>query len=82
MTRKPQKPPDTGKIDACLRSVLFEMEPPLRQIKGTLTLLAILSQATEPVDPAALAVLAQAGQSAHEELSLQWHQALAAVKTG
>ena len=81
MTRKPQKPPDTGKIDAPLQSMLFEMEPPLRQIEGILALLTILGQATEPVEPAALAVLARAGQSAHEELSRQWHQVLAAVKT-
>lgn len=82
MARKPKKPLDTGKIDTPLQSMLLGMEPPLRQIEGILALLTILGQATEPVEPAALAVLARAGQSAHDELSLQWHQALAAVKTG
>lgn len=81
MTRKPKKPPDTDKIDAHLRSVLFEMEPPLRHIEGVLALLTILGQATEPVEPAALAVLARSGQSAHDELSHHWCQILDAMKT-
>ena len=81
MTKKPQKPPDTGKINAPLQSMLFGMEPPLRQIEGILALLTILGQATEPVEPAALAVLARSGQSAHDELSHHWCQILDAMKT-
>ena len=59
--------------------MLFGMEPSLRQIEGVLALLTILGQATEP---AALAVLARAGQSAHDELSHHWCQILDAMKTG
>ena len=81
MSRKPQKPSDTAKIDAPLQSILFGMEPPLRQIEGILALLTILGQATEPVEPIALAVLARSGQSAHDELSHHWCQILDAVKT-
>ncbi len=69
MARKPRKPSDTKKTDASLRLVLFEMRPPLRQIEGVPALLVILSQATSPIEPAALAVLAQAGQAAHSELT-------------
>lgn len=82
MARKPRNKSDTRKIDAPLRSRLFEMEQPLRQIEGVSALLVILSQAGEPIEPAALAVLATAGHSGHEELLRVWRDALAATKTG
>lgn len=82
MARKPQRPSDIVTIDVPLRSVLLEMEPPLRQIEGILALLTILSEATEPVEPNALAVLTRAGHSAHEELLCQWHEGIDAVQTG
>ena len=40
--------------------MLFGLKSPFKPIDGILALLMIRSQATEPVEPAALAVLAQA----------------------
>lgn len=47
-----------------------------------MALLVILSQATEPIEPPALAVLAAVGQSGHEQLLRMWLNSLVAVKAG
>lgn len=82
MARKPRSPSDAGETDATPRSRLLEMETPLRQIEGVVALLVILSQATEPIEPPALAVLAAVGQSGHEQLLRMWLNSLVAVKAG
>lgn len=80
-TRKAQKPPDAAVKDT-VRLIILELEPPLRQMESVMALLTILSQATEPIEPAALSAPAQAGQAAHEQLAGQWQRAFAAIEQG
>lgn len=61
--------PTPKKTHAAHRLVLFKIRPPLSQIEGVPALRVIRSQATSPVEPAVVAVLAQAGQAAHSELT-------------
>lgn len=61
-------------------TVLFDMEPELRQIEGVLTLLSILGEAGDSIEPVALAALARSGQASFEELSALWRSGFEASK--
>ena len=63
-----------------IRAVLFDMEPDLSQIEGVLTLLSILGEAGDSVEPVALAALARAGENAFEQLSGRWRAGFEASK--
>ena len=71
MARKPS-PAETADPREKALAALLAMEPELRQLDGLLMLLTVLSEATESIEPMALAALAHAGRSVHEELIRQW----------
>lgn len=61
------KPPNEA-----AESALHDMEPELRQLDGVLTLLTILGEAQDSVEPMALASLAKAGRDAFTVLDSNW----------
>lgn len=80
MTRKRSGRREAAAIDG-MRGVLLEMESELRQIEGVLTLMTILGEAEDSVEPVALAALARSGQTAFEQLSEQWRSGFEASKS-
>jgi hypothetical protein len=81
MPGTPSRRTRLGKAQRDVSAALLDMESDLRQIEGMIALLVILSEASEPIEPAALAVVARAGQAAHDGLSHQWRRGLGMART-
>lgn len=81
MPGPPSPRPTRREAPRDVRAALLDMEPELRQIEGVVNLLVVLSEASEPIEPAALAVVARAGQLAHDGLSRHWRRSLGMVRT-
>lgn len=59
---------------AAVLDALFQMEPQLRLLGGSVALLTRLGESTEPVEPAGLATLAHVSSEAIEEIMQSWRE--------
>lgn len=80
MDRKSRRPAKPDTMRDGVHTAIFDMEPELRRLHGLLILLTVLSEATEPIEPEALALLTQAGHSIHEGLARQWSTCMSVLK--
>lgn len=67
-------------IPAAVKDAIHAMEPELRHLEGVVALLAILGEAQDSVEPAALSVLANSCRQALEPLSNSWRIVFAGLR--
>lgn len=58
-----------------LLDLLDQMEPDLRLLEGTVSVLRALSEASEGVEPVALEAIAHLGGESLERVALRWREA-------
>lgn len=56
-----------------LRSLLLDAEPDLAALAGVVAALQLFAEASDHVDPRAIAILARAGDDALERVQAVWH---------
>ena len=61
---------------AAVRDLLFEMEPQIQLLEGVVSLLCILGESHDSVEPVALATLANCCGDTVSEVSSSWRAAL------
>ncbi len=68
---KSKRPRDSNRLD-----VLHSLEPELRHLSGLLTILSLLGETSDAVDPLALSSLGQAAQKSFGVVEENWRQLL------
>lgn len=60
--------------------LLDQMEPDLRLLEGTVSVLRVLSETSDSVEPVALEAIAHLAGESLERVTLQWHDACCALR--
>lgn len=78
---KPRKKASSQRLhDGKRLDVLYSLEPELRHLGGLLTILSLLGETSDAVDPIALSSLGQAAQESFGVIEESWRRLLTEVR--
>lgn len=77
MSKRSKATPPTKSRKHKQLAALFDMEPELRHLGGLLTVLSLLGETSDAVDPIALSSLGQAAQASFGSIEESWRELLA-----
>lgn len=76
MSKPSKKTPSTHPHHAKRLDAFYDLEPELRHLNGLLTILSLLGETSDAVDPLALSSLGQAAQESLGMIEESWRELL------